>query len=132
MAHLDAVGEVSLRSVVEANFRKVLLLVAASYFEWRITQNILEFVGRASNNNGAIVEFVKNKAVSRQFHSLFDWDKNNANRFFSCFGENFKDFMRTVMETDKTLDAWRTVGVRSCSNTSNQIKQTLQWRAPCG
>jgi hypothetical protein len=105
VAHLDEVGEVSLRSVVEANFRKVLLLVAASYFEWRLTQNILEFVGRASNNNGAILEFVKNKAVSRQFHSLFDWDKNNANRFFSCFGENFKDFMRSVIETDKGLDA---------------------------
>jgi len=105
VTHLDAVGEVSLRSVVEANFRKVLLLAAASYFEWLITQNILDFVGQFSNNNGAIVELVKNQAVSRQFHSLFAWDANNANKFYACFGEDFKVFMKAGIDADKELES---------------------------
>jgi RiboL-PSP-HEPN len=104
LCHLDKAGEISLRNVVEANFRKVLLLVTASYFEWVITQNILEFVGRFSNNTGAIVEFVKNKAMNRQYHLLFDWNTNNANQFYSFFGDKFKGFMRGVIESDRELE----------------------------
>ena len=38
---LDAAGEVSLRAVADENFRKSLLLAAASYFERRMTDTVM-------------------------------------------------------------------------------------------
>jgi hypothetical protein len=102
--YLDKGGELSLRNVVESNFRKDLLLVAASYFEWVISQNLIEFVRKGSNSNLAILEFVKNKAISRQYHTLFDWDRNNANKFYSLFGESFRDFMKSHLDLDSGLE----------------------------
>jgi RiboL-PSP-HEPN len=105
VSYLEKGGELSLRNVVESNFGKVLLLVAASYFEWLITQNLVEFVNQGTNNNKAILEFVKNKALSRQFHSLFDWDRNNANKFYSLFGEEFRAFMKGELDSNNVLDS---------------------------
>jgi hypothetical protein len=104
MLYLDKGGELSLRNVVESSFRKDLLLVAASYFEWVISHNLIEFVRQSSNSNLAVLEFVKNKAISRQYHSLFDWDRNNATKFYSLFGEGFRDFMRSELDLDNGLE----------------------------
>jgi hypothetical protein len=34
--------------------------------------------------------FVERKAISRQYHSYFDWKVRNANAFFALFGDDFK------------------------------------------
>ena len=44
LAVLDKAGEVSSRAVADENFRKSLLLAAASYFERRMTETVLSFV----------------------------------------------------------------------------------------
>ena len=90
--------EISLRSAAEETFRKALLLSAASYFEKRVSDDILSIAEEVAGGPGPIVELVKNKAIKRQYHTLFDWERNNANKFFSLFGPDFKKFMDNRMD----------------------------------
>jgi RiboL-PSP-HEPN len=104
IAYLDGKGEVSLRSVADENFRKSLLLAAASYFENRITNDILVFVDEASLKNQRVVELVKSKAISRKYHTFFNWDAANANQFFAIFGESFLNNMKAETADNAELD----------------------------
>ena len=104
---LDEVGEVSLRTVADENFRKSLLLAAASYFERRMTDTVLTFVEDATNRNVLVAELVRNKAVSRQYHTWFQWDQNNANSFYALFGSDFRAFMKRKVVDDELDDAVR-------------------------
>lgn len=89
--YLETNKEISLKIVADDNLKKVLLLSAASYFEDEIKDIILSFVEKNSDDNLMIKSFVKNKAVERQYHTYFDWNAKNANKFFSLFGEEFKN-----------------------------------------
>jgi hypothetical protein len=40
-----------------------------------------------------ILELVDQKAIKRQYHTLFDWDKRNASKFWALFGSEFKQGM---------------------------------------
>src|SRR5688500_1184271 len=86
---LETNSEPSFQSLVDEQFRKSLLLAAASYFEDRVTGSLLEFFEGASNNNKLIAEFIKNQGISRKYHTLFNWDAKNANQFFGLFGDHF-------------------------------------------
>ena len=87
------------------NFRKALVLAAASYFEHRVSACILDFVHERANGNGLVVGFVKNKAISRQYHTLFNWDQANANQFFGLFGSAFKQMMDGRVSASEDLRA---------------------------
>ena len=39
----------------------------------------------------------------RQYHTYFDWDEKNANKFFSLFGSDFKDKISKKVEADEEL-----------------------------
>lgn len=101
---LDEADEVSLRAVADDNFRKSLLLAAASYFERRMTDAVLSFVEDAANRNRLVTALVRNKAISRQYHTWFQWDGGNANSFFGLFGSGFRDFMKSRIGEDDDLD----------------------------
>lgn len=101
---LDKAGEVSLRAVADENFRKSLLLAAASYFEHRLTDTVMSFVEDATNRNVLVAALVRNKAVRRQYHTWFQWEESNANSFFGLFGSDFRDFMKQRVKTDDELD----------------------------
>ncbi len=101
LAVLDDAGELSLRTVADENFRKSLLLAATSYFERRMTETVLAFVEEATNRNALIVVFVRNKAVSRQYHTWFQWKESNANNFFGL--QDFLDFMKRRVGADDGL-----------------------------
>mgnify|MGYP003381678456 CR=1 FL=1 len=92
---IEALGrdEPSLAVAAGDNFRKVLVLAAASYFEHRVSTCVLDFVRERANGNSLIVGFVMNKAISRQYHTWFKWDETNANHFFGLFGVPFKQMM---------------------------------------
>ena len=47
---------------------------------------------------------VRNKAVSRQYHTWFEWRGSNANSFFGLFGSDFRDFMKARIRRDGDLD----------------------------
>ena len=102
---VDQMGdtEITLRLTAEENFRKGLLLASASYFENRITETLLGMVSNATNNNLTVDEFFRNKAISRQYHTYFQWESSNANSFFGLFGEGFKLHMKAVSYTHLTL-----------------------------
>lgn len=112
--YLETNKEISLKIVADDNLKKVLLLSAASYFEDEIKDIILSFVEKNSDDNLMIKSFVKNKAVERQYHTYFDWETRNANRFFSLFGDGFKDQakedVKDDLELEKSIRAFLEIG----------------------
>lgn len=100
---LNDQNEISLKSFTEANLRKNLLLASASFFEVSI-QSILEsFSKERSTNCLALVAFVRNKGIKRQYHTYFNWDSSNANSFFGLFGEDFKESLKQKIDTNDNL-----------------------------
>ncbi len=97
-------NEVSLRSTAEEAFTKNLLLAAASYFEHVVKAQILDLVRKHGGENEMIIAFVRNKAIERQFHTYFEWNKRNANSFFGYFGEGFKSYMVKRVESDRAYE----------------------------
>ncbi len=104
VAYLDSAGEISLRSTVDDNFRKSLLLCVASYFEKLLTENVADFVEEMSQKNLCTVHFVRNKAINRQYHTWFDWNAKNANAFFGLFGDEFKKYMINRVRCERRLE----------------------------
>jgi hypothetical protein len=60
------------------------------------------------------MSIIKQKAISRQYHTNFDWDKSNANKFFTLFGTEFKAKMNNQIkenaELDKSIKAFLEIG----------------------
>ena len=96
--------EISLRNSAEEIFQKSLYVAIGSHFEQRITDHILELVGRSSRDNVLVTEFARIKGVSRQYHTFFGWGDSNANRFFSMFGREFRDYMVEYVKNDDQYD----------------------------
>jgi hypothetical protein len=103
VSHLQ--GEPSQRSTADDGFRKLLLMSAASFFESTLTEYIEQFSMEASNSSSLIAGIIKTKAISRQYHTWFDWKGNNANQFYSLFGKDFLAFMKKKHVTETWLDA---------------------------
>lgn len=94
--------------VVEENFPKALLLAAASHFENRLTDTVKDFAKEATTDDHPIVSLIEAKAIERQYHTWFDWDKGNANRFFRLFGNGFKQYAQDqVNQEDELRDSIR-------------------------
>lgn len=101
--HLAAQKELSLLNDSDDHFRKTLLLSAASYFETEIQDGIVAFVAEHATKAEPLLEFVKNKAIQRQYYTYFNWDAKNANAFFGLFGGPFKDFMSKEVQSKPDL-----------------------------
>jgi hypothetical protein len=100
---MDQYNAVSFRNTLNENFRKTLLLSAASYFEYRITSDVLAFCEEVAQGNSLVPSLVKNKAITRQYHTWFNWDANNANSFFKLFGDNFISHMSSIVSADSNM-----------------------------
>jgi len=100
---LGKATETSLQISAGDNFRKALLLAAASHFESRICHLLVDFVRERSGNSTLVESFVKNRAISRQYHTLFNWNENNANHFFGFFGTSFKTAMSQRIRDSEQL-----------------------------
>lgn len=96
-------AEVSLLNAVNDVFRKALLLSAASYFEHSISNLMLEFVTERAQSDKLIISLLKTKAIDRQYHTYFDWDRGNANKFFALFGSEFKEHVERSVKSDDEL-----------------------------
>ncbi len=101
LAYLQDQGEHSLESSVQESFPKVLLLAAASYFEDRMKQALRDVLLEQASE--PLVNFFKNKAIERQYHTYFNWRDNNANQFFGLFGPGFKKFMSEEVQANEQL-----------------------------
>jgi RiboL-PSP-HEPN len=100
---LQSSGEISLAAAMDANSRKALLLAAASYFETRIAEEVLSYCQEVVGKNALVPALIQNKAISRQYHTWFDWDKDTAGKFFSLFGPKFKSHMEDLSKSDEAL-----------------------------
>ena len=90
VAALQQGPELSLQVIASDHFRKALLLAAASYFEHKIIDCILDVVRQRANGSKLVESFVRNRAIARQYHTWFGWDEKNANQFFGLFGDDFR------------------------------------------
>ena len=99
---MDA-GQISLRNSVDNNFRKTLAVAAASHIESRMSDTVIGLFSEVGNAAEPLVEFVINKAIARQYHTLFEWRSPNANAFFGLFGANFRQFMVDQVNNDSNL-----------------------------
>jgi len=89
-ATIEAADSISDRVAFESLAVKTLILSAASYFEREICQTIL----RTANKCGVpapLKFFIEKQGLERKYHSLFNWDSNNANKLFSLFGKPARD-----------------------------------------
>ena len=96
-------GQPSYASTIGGIQAKALLLAAASEFESDLTAIVLEFCQERFPYRSIIPEIVQKKAITRQYHTWFQWDGRNANSFFSLFGQDFKQFAAGVVNEDDEL-----------------------------
>ncbi|WP_276120170.1 HEPN domain-containing protein [Pararhizobium qamdonense] len=96
--------EVTLQVTITDLQRKSLLMACASYFEHKLSTDVEVFCARRTGKMHPVVFLVKAKAISRQYHSWFDWDKRNANTFFGLFGPEFKSWMIEKVKQDADLE----------------------------
>lgn len=97
-------NEVSMAQDFQLMLKKNLPLAAASYFESEISKILLNFIRKATNGCNLTMCFLEKKAIKRQYHTLFDWDKRNINTFLAFFGEDFKTEVSEEIRLDRTLD----------------------------
>lgn len=111
LSFLKESNETSLASDLNKHFKKILVLSSASFFESEIYKILIECVTQKTNNDSRIVNFLKKKAISQQYHTYFKWgEKNdpakpgkNANTFFSLFGDDFKVIAAKEVEENEEL-----------------------------
>lgn len=97
-------GQLRLKTVTEDAFSKTLLIAVASYFEVRVSEIIIDLYRELSQGTDILAEFVRNKAIERRFSNLFQWERKNANFFYSSFGKGFSDYMQKKVAENQTLD----------------------------
>ncbi len=102
--YLKSQQEITFFTEAENSFRKTILLSSASFFEKEISNTVIEFAKSHTDNNELVIEIIKQKAVSRQYHTYFNWESANANAFFGLFGGEFKTRMSQRVKEDEDLD----------------------------
>ena len=100
---LDGQKEVSFQIEADKNFRKLLLLSAASYFETEIIKVLIEFA-TLNSRSGLVIEFIKKGAIERRYHMYFDWKNRKANSFFGLFGTEFSSYMKEQMKAAPDIE----------------------------
>jgi hypothetical protein len=90
VAHLLESKELSLAQDAEQMLQKNLPLAAASYFEHVVTDAMRGFIRLKSNDCKELTCLFDQKIIKRQYHTLFDWEKSNVNKFLGLFGEAFR------------------------------------------
>lgn len=100
--YLEQRQEVSYHATLQTTLPKVLLLAAASEFEERVCGSLKQHVVEHTLDL-KVVELVERKAIRRQYHTLFDWDTNNAGKFWSLFGADYKTGMQKHCKQDADL-----------------------------
>jgi hypothetical protein len=109
--YLNEQSQPSLASDVDKYFKKLFALSSASYFEHLIQEILIDFISKETNNNLKVISFFKKKAIGMQYHTYFvfgekgnlDKPGNNANTFFSLFGEEFKKDVEAEINADINL-----------------------------
>lgn len=92
------------RVFADEHLSKILLLAAASHFEKRMKDTVMRWSEQRLSVDHPLVNLIKNKAVSRQYHQWFVWEGHNANNFFRLFGKRFLEYAKRSVEKDEELN----------------------------
>ena len=98
---LNSKGDISLMLDIDHEFRKVLVLSIGSFFESQITDSMSNLANNTQSER--IATLIKAKAISRQYHTYFDWGGNNPNSFLKLFGTAFKESVQKEMKKNSQL-----------------------------
>jgi hypothetical protein len=104
---LESDEEPSLQVWANDKFSRTLVLVIANYLETEVKETLRSLIQNNSNSE-LVVNFLE-RSMERRYHEYFAWEENNANRFFSLFGETFKLKASEDVKSDDDL----TKGVRA-------------------
>lgn len=80
---------------------KVFIVAVANSFEKHLTR-ILPYLFSYHTEN-IIYFFTVKFTLSRKYHTLFSWDKNNANSFYGLWGEEFSNEFKKKIAVDELL-----------------------------
>lgn len=81
----------SLYSNYTEHFRSVFLIACANSYEQFFENKLPSVFGFTPDS--IHYNFLISQALKRKYFTMFDWDKKNANKFYSLFGESFKESM---------------------------------------
>jgi len=108
MLHDAVVGnllgtEPSLAVESSTTLSKALLLAGASELEFDIQRIVTDYFNEVTHGNADATQFVVKKALTRQYHTLFEWSGSNVNSFFALFGADFKAYAVARVKADPEL-----------------------------
>ena len=101
---LQKQGEFSLAVTVQNIFSKSLVLTAASFFETEVRDVVTKSLSHRASHDQCIISFCRRKGIDRQFHTWFEWDRQNANSFFSLFGDDYRRNCVAIINERKELE----------------------------
>jgi len=87
-------GEPSLSSAIRTNLAKGLVLAAASAFESDLMDHLETIYRRLLQAAPALANFAVTTGMKRRYHTYFDWESPNANKFFGLFGPEFAERLK--------------------------------------
>lgn len=83
---------------------KALVLAGASEIEVDFQSHLISYYGELAGASAHAAAFVEKKAVKRQYHTYFVWDKKNVNQFFGLFGPDFAAAMSKKVAAEPAFD----------------------------
>lgn len=93
----DYVDLASFYNSYNSLFTKAFTVACGNAFERKLTSQIPTIL---SSDNQLALNFLQKQALDRKYHTLFDWDQKNANKFFGLFGNDFKSFVNDLIQND--------------------------------
>ena len=91
------------RPIMEGHFPKTMLLAATSFFEHRISDSLEQLAKDETRDDHALVWLIKAQVISRRYHTWFDWDRRNVNKFLKMFGDDFFKRATNWIDADDKL-----------------------------
>lgn len=129
--HLLKAQELTLAQDAEQMLQKNLPLAAASYFEQHVCDLLRSFVDSRSGGCAELRSLIEMTAIKRQYHTMFDWEKSNVNKFLSLFGDEFKKKISAEIAADANLtkaskDFLEIGNLRNCIVHQNYATYTME------
>lgn len=103
ISYLLEAKELSLHQDAEQMLQKNLPLAAASYFEQHVCKILRDFVDTKSGTCIELISLIELTAIKRQYHTMFEWEGKNVNKFLALFGAEFKRKIVAEIAADANL-----------------------------
>lgn len=102
-SYLRDAEEFTFVAELERTYPRVVVIAGASYCEVELTRILLAYLVGLRSKSPLLGPFLENQAFDRRFHTMFSWNANNVNTFWSLFGADFKDYAVARVKTSTAL-----------------------------